>query len=112
MHPVLLLDEVLRMILDHIDHDSNRIPALKTFYRLATVCRAWKDPALDYLWASLFSVDPLLALLPHVSIVLLRNTLGVLNKTECVMYYRVHHAVMSPLMPLHDFMHMLRGFET
>ena len=67
MHPVLLLDEVLRMIFDHIDHDSNRLPALKTFYRLATVCRAWKDPALDYLWASLVSVDPLLALFPHVS---------------------------------------------
>jgi hypothetical protein len=68
MHRVLLLDEVLRTILDHIDHDSNRLPALKTFYCLARVCRAWKDPALDYLWASLVSVDPLLALLPHVSI--------------------------------------------
>ena len=67
MHPVLLIDEVLRIILDHIDQDSNRLPAFKTFYRLATVCRAWKDPALDYLWASLVSVDPLLALLPHVS---------------------------------------------
>jgi hypothetical protein len=69
MHRVLLLDEVLRIILDHIDHDSNprHRPAFKTFYRLATVCRAWKDPALDYLWASLVSVDPLLALLPYVS---------------------------------------------
>ncbi|KAI0255907.1 hypothetical protein BJV78DRAFT_1174384 [Lactifluus subvellereus] len=69
MHPALLVDEVLRIILDHIDHDSNRPPALKAFYRLATVCRAWKDPALDYLWASLTSVDPLLGLLsddtPH-----------------------------------------------
>jgi hypothetical protein len=72
MHPVLLLDEVLRMILDHIDRDSNRLPALKTFYHLATVCRAWKDPALDYLWASLVSVDPLLALLPHVSVSFLK----------------------------------------
>ena len=47
MHRVLLLDEVLRIILDHIDHDSNprHRPAFKTFYRLATVCRAWKDPA-------------------------------------------------------------------
>lgn len=68
MHPVLLLDEVLRIILDHIDHDLNHLPALKTFYRLSIVCRAWKDPALDYLWASLSSVDPLLALLPHVSV--------------------------------------------
>lgn len=65
MHPVLLLDEIFRIILDHIDHDLDRLPALKTFYHLATVCRAWKDPALDYLWASLASVDPLLDLLPH-----------------------------------------------
>lgn len=68
MHPVLLIDEILRIVLDNIDSDSNRSSALKTFYRIATVCRAWKDPALDYLWASLTSVDPLLALLPgHVS---------------------------------------------
>lgn len=73
MHPVLLLDELLRIILDHIDRDLDRLPALKTFYRLATVCRAWKDPALDYLWASLASVDPLLALLPNVSVLLLTN---------------------------------------
>jgi hypothetical protein len=73
MHPVLLLDEILRIILDHTDRDLDRLPALKTFYHLATVCRAWKDPALDYLWASLASVDPLLALLPHVSVLLVTN---------------------------------------
>ena len=73
MHPVLLLDEVLRIILDHIDRDLDRSLAFKTFYHLATVCRAWKDPALDYLWASLASIDPLLALLPHVSVLLLTN---------------------------------------
>ncbi|KAH9967242.1 hypothetical protein BC827DRAFT_1172476 [Russula dissimulans] len=65
MHPVLLIDEVLRIILDHIDQDTNALPAPKTFCRLATVCRAWKDPTLDYLWVSLASVDPLLALLPR-----------------------------------------------
>ncbi|KAH9975972.1 hypothetical protein BGW80DRAFT_1168772 [Lactifluus volemus] len=64
MHPALLLDEILRFILDNIDHDPNRSLALKSFYRLASVCRAWKDPALDYLWASLSSIDHLLALLP------------------------------------------------
>jgi len=68
MHPVLLIDEVLRIILDHIDQDTITLPAPKTFCRLATVCRAWKDPALDYLWLSLASVDPLLALLPRVSV--------------------------------------------
>jgi hypothetical protein len=65
MHSVLLLDEVIRIVLDNIDNDSNRSSAIKTFYHIATVCRAWKDPALDYLWASLTSVDPLLALLPN-----------------------------------------------
>ena len=98
------------MILDHIDHDSNRLPALKTFYRLATVCRAWKDPALDYLWASLVSVGPLLALLPHVSTA--RVTLDVPNKTKFDMRYRMRHVVMSPLMPFHDFTPMLHGSET
>jgi len=111
MHPVLLLDEILRIILDHIDHDSNRLLASKTFYRLATVCRAWKDPALDYLWASLVSIDPLLALLPHVSMPP-HIMLGVPNKNGYDMCYRIRHVVMSPLMPLHDFTPMLRGFET
>ncbi|KAI9458099.1 hypothetical protein F5148DRAFT_1017090 [Russula earlei] len=67
MHPVLLIDEVLRIIFDHVDHHPSPPSDLKAFYRLATVCRAWKDPALDYLWSSLVSVDPLLALLPRVS---------------------------------------------
>jgi hypothetical protein len=110
MHPVLLIDEVLRIILDHIDHDLNRLPAFKTFYHLAIVCRAWKDPALDYLWASLSSVDPLLALLPHVSILLVTH-LAVLTKSEHDMRYRMHHVVISPLMLLHDFMPTLRGSE-
>jgi hypothetical protein len=106
MHPVLLLDEVLRIILDHIDRDLDRLPALKTFYHLATVCRAWKDPALDYLWASLASVDPLLALLPHVS-VLLVTSLAVLT-----MCYRMYHVVIPPLILLHHSMPTLRGSET
>lgn len=105
MHPVLLLDELLRIILDHIDRDLDRLPALKTFYHLATVCRAWKDPALDYLWASLASVDPLLALLPHVS-VLLVTSLAVLT-----MRYRMYHVVIPPLILLHHSMLTLRGSE-
>ena len=110
MHPVLLLDEVLRIILDHIDRDFDRSPALKAFYHLATVCRAWKDPALDYLWASLASVDPLLALLPHVSVLLVTN-LTVLTTSAHDMRYRTYHAVISPLILFHHSMPTLRGSE-
>jgi len=98
MHPALLLDEVIRIILDHIDYDSNRPLALKAFYRLATICRAWKDPALDYLWASLTSVDPLLALLPDVS-ELPVTRLAVL--TSRGLYYRIRRTVACPLMLFH-----------
>jgi hypothetical protein len=110
MHPVLLLDEVLRIILDHIDPDSSRPPALKTFYCLAAVCRAWKDPALDYLWTSLVSVDPLLALLPHVS-ALPRNALGNSDSAGRAVHCRMHRTIMCPPMLSHDFMPTLRGFE-
>ena len=104
MHSVLLLDEIVRIILDHIDRDLDRLPALKTFYHLATVCRAWKDPALDYLWASLASVDPLLALLPHVSV------LRCPNNADHNMHYRMYHVVIS-LILLHHSTPTLRGSE-
>ncbi|KAI0061014.1 hypothetical protein BV25DRAFT_1917282 [Artomyces pyxidatus] len=67
MHSVLLIDEILRAIFDHLDGDFDRPPVVQSFARLATVCHAWKDPVLDYLWDSLGSVDPLLALLPNVT---------------------------------------------
>ncbi|KAI0040963.1 hypothetical protein FA95DRAFT_1502049 [Auriscalpium vulgare] len=66
MHPILLIDEVLRVIFDHIDNEPNRVPVRRTFARLATVCHAWKEPALDYLWNTLASIDPLLSLLPDI----------------------------------------------
>jgi hypothetical protein len=111
MHSVLLLDEVFRIILDHIDRDLDRLPALKTFYHVATVCQAWKDPALDYLWASLASVDPLLALLPHVSVLLVTN-LPVLTNAGHDMHCRTYHVVIRPLILLQHSMPTLRGSET
>ena len=33
-----------------------------TYAQLARCCRAWKDPALDRLWARLAGVGPLMAL--------------------------------------------------
>jgi hypothetical protein len=108
MHPALLLDEVIRIILDHIDHDSNRPLTLKAFYRLATVCRAWKDPALDYLWASLTSINPLLALLPDVSELPL-IPLAIL--TSLGLCCRIHRTVACPLMLFQGFIPTLRGSE-
>ena len=66
MHQVLLLDELLRLIFAHIDDNGNPKAALAAFARLAVVCRAWNDPASDFLWDSLLAVDPLFALLPTV----------------------------------------------
>jgi hypothetical protein len=67
MHQVLLIDEILRNIFTDVERDTgDRKARLDAFFRLATVCRAWKDPALDFLWESLASTDPLVALLPTV----------------------------------------------
>ncbi|KAJ6518896.1 hypothetical protein C8R45DRAFT_885102 [Mycena sanguinolenta] len=56
MHPVLLLDDVLRQILDFCPKAS--LPAV------AMTCKSWKDPALDGIWSHLGSLVPLLRLIP------------------------------------------------
>lgn len=61
MHPALLIDELLRQILLFVDDDR------KSLLASARTCKAWKDPALDYIWAHLASFGPLLLLLPGVS---------------------------------------------
>ena len=69
MHPVLLIDEIIRTVFGHIDVDNDHPSIQPTFVRLARVCRAWSDPALDCLWESLASFDPLLALRPGATCV-------------------------------------------
>ncbi|KAI0033925.1 hypothetical protein K488DRAFT_84473 [Vararia minispora EC-137] len=65
MHRVLLIDEILRAIFVQVgDENEIKNTSRRAFARLATVCHAWKDPALDFLWARLPSTDPLVALLP------------------------------------------------
>ncbi|KAJ7043707.1 hypothetical protein C8F04DRAFT_992077 [Mycena alexandri] len=54
MHPVLLLDDVLRQIFDL----CTCLPAA------ARSCRAWTDPALDGVWSNIGSLVPLLNLIP------------------------------------------------
>ena len=61
MHIALLIDEILQLVLDH----CAELPATDpewTFAQLARCCKAWKDPALDRLWARMSGVGPLLAL--------------------------------------------------
>ncbi|KAJ6581616.1 hypothetical protein B0H19DRAFT_1228922 [Mycena capillaripes] len=61
MHEVLLLDEVLRQILDLCP--TACLPAV------ARSCRSWKDPALDGIWSHLGSLVPLLNLIPGLTCV-------------------------------------------
>ncbi|KAJ7180749.1 hypothetical protein C8R46DRAFT_592623 [Mycena filopes] len=56
MHPVLLLDDVLRQIFDFCPTTS--LPAV------ARSCGSWTDPALDGVWSNLGSLVPLLNLIP------------------------------------------------
>jgi hypothetical protein len=58
MHPVLLIDEILRHIFlfcSYYDRTS--------LVSAAQTCKAWKDPALDFLWYRLASIEPLLLIL-------------------------------------------------
>ncbi|KAF8216610.1 hypothetical protein K438DRAFT_1559113 [Mycena galopus ATCC 62051] len=59
MHPVLLLDDVLRQILDLCPKAT--LPAV------ARTCRSWKEPALDVIWSHLASLVPLLSLIPGLT---------------------------------------------
>ncbi|KAF5316660.1 hypothetical protein D9619_006421 [Psilocybe cf. subviscida] len=61
MHPALLIDELLRQIFLFVEDDR------KSLLASARTCKAWKDPALDYIWEHLTSFGPLLLLLPGVS---------------------------------------------
>ena len=63
MHPALLIDEILQVILELCAdwHPREYRAALSC---LARCCKAWRDPALDRLWSDLTSVTPLLQLLP------------------------------------------------
>ncbi|EIN09503.1 hypothetical protein PUNSTDRAFT_143049 [Punctularia strigosozonata HHB-11173 SS5] len=63
MHPALLVDEILRQIIEFCYSSAERkADATRTLARLARTCRAWRDPALDRLWWRLDCVAPLLAL--------------------------------------------------
>lgn len=57
MHSVLLIDEILRHIFLFCSYDRASLVSA------AQSCKAWKDPALDFLWYRLTSIEPLLLIL-------------------------------------------------
>ncbi|KAJ7879943.1 hypothetical protein B0H14DRAFT_2707971, partial [Mycena olivaceomarginata] len=61
MHSALLVDEVLRQILDLCPRTC--LPAV------ARTCRSWTDPALDNIWSHIGSLVPLLCLIPGLTCV-------------------------------------------
>lgn len=62
MHPVLLIDEVFQVILEHCaDWPASDYRFI--LCQLARSCRAWQDPVTDRLWKRLESAEPLLLLL-------------------------------------------------
>lgn len=100
MHPVLLIDEVFQVILEHCaDWPASDYRFI--LCQLARSCRAWQDPATDRLWKRLESAEPLLRLLsldqadaevvrPHVLVFLKPtscNPAG--NHTQITVYARL-----------------------
>ncbi|KAF8892240.1 hypothetical protein BD779DRAFT_1511787 [Infundibulicybe gibba] len=61
MHQALLIDEIVRIIFYYIHTSSG-----KTLPDVARCCKAWKDPALDRLWAHLTSIAPLFQLVSGI----------------------------------------------
>ncbi|OAX41477.1 hypothetical protein K503DRAFT_863802 [Rhizopogon vinicolor AM-OR11-026] len=55
----LCISEILAVILDELQDDK------KSLYRLSCCCRAFTDPALDFLWRSMHSFVPFTSLIPE-----------------------------------------------
>ena len=68
MHPALLIDELLREVVDHCCSDNEY---RKMLVQLARCCKAWKEPALRKAWEDLPSITPLMELV--VSAIASRN---------------------------------------
>ena len=56
MHPVLLIDELLREVFDLCCLDNEY---RKTLVQLARCCQAWEEPALQKAWENLPCITPL-----------------------------------------------------
>ncbi|KAG2148768.1 hypothetical protein DEU56DRAFT_926316 [Suillus clintonianus] len=63
MHQALLVSEILVEIFMHVDQIPSigkNIVARKSLAALATTCKAFHDPAMDFLWATVDDLQPLL----------------------------------------------------
>ena len=87
MHPVLLIDEVLEMILESCA-EWDRTEYLSTLCKVARSCKAWKEPALDRLWQRLDSVEPLLPLFESYTAAEVSITTSCLS-TICVLRFGI-----------------------
>jgi len=67
------------------ENTGNLTNRRQTFYKLAQVCRAVIEPALDFLWEILPSITPLLLLLP--SFMLVENAY-----VSSFVFYKLSHA--------------------
>ena len=67
MHSALFLDEILLLILSHCYPRSFTVSGSPADpIALATTCHAFKEPALDMLWAELNNPTALVRCLPQV----------------------------------------------
>ncbi|KAI0792028.1 hypothetical protein C8Q75DRAFT_754187 [Abortiporus biennis] len=66
MHSALLIDEILQTIFDQCE-ECYPFEYLAVMYRLATMCKDWREPTLDRVWKKLFTISPLLELLNETS---------------------------------------------
>jgi hypothetical protein len=65
MHCALLIDELVRSILQHCEDDaSTQAARQRVFHALALTSNVFREAALDQLWSRLPSVVPLMALIP------------------------------------------------
>ncbi|KAG2340158.1 hypothetical protein BDR05DRAFT_991670 [Suillus weaverae] len=67
MHACLQISEILRIIFAEVTQVTNsRVrPSYTTLYHLALTCRAFREPALDALWAHIPTPDVLVLCLPQ-----------------------------------------------
>ncbi|KAF8121708.1 hypothetical protein EV363DRAFT_1362970 [Boletus edulis] len=76
MHPALYVEEILLEIFGYCyDREEYTMCINKTdLPALARTCKAFRDPALDILWAELYSLAPLIRCLPGASKQIVDNT--------------------------------------
>ncbi|KAF8126051.1 hypothetical protein EV363DRAFT_1349628 [Boletus edulis] len=83
MHPALYVEEILLEIFGQCyDREESTMRINKTdLPALARTCKAFRDPALDILWAELYSLAPLIRCLPGASSQIVdKDTLYSLNR--------------------------------